>query len=134
MKKYNQYLINPHRKIVDMFNIEIEFYDFTNDISGCDAIVIPFNDDDICLSTWDNDKFLEFINNIEQGKSCQFNYRNWELDYFIFENGIFKYSINDAGVLEDENCLIFEPEYIQCLKKMHQDIEKHIQFVKNRDK
>lgn len=132
MKQFNQYVKPPHRKIVDMFDLIVEFYDYHNDISFCDAIVIEFNDDDIPLSKWDNDLFLQFINDIEAGKDCEFRYRNHKLDYFIYKNDVLLYSINDAGVLEDENELIFESEYIDCLKKMHQDIEKYIQFINNR--
>jgi len=134
MKQFNRYANETgyNCRRVDMFNLTVEFYDYHNDVSGTDAIVIDFNDDDIPLSTWNNDEFLQFINDIESGKDCEFRYRNKKLDYFIYKKGILLYSINDAGVLEWENELIFEPEYIPCLRKMHQDIDKHIQVINNR--
>lgn len=132
MKQFNQYLKEYHYCQVDMFNLKIEFYDYHNDISGDDAITIDFNEGDIPLSKWNNDDFLRFINDIEANKECEFRYRNKNLDYFIYRNGILTYSIDDAGVLEWEHELIFEPEYIPCLNKMHQDIDKYIQFINNR--
>ena len=129
MKKFNQYL-NICPKTIDMFNLDVEFYDFHNDVSFDDVIVIPFTYEDIPLSNWNNDNFLEFINNIKAGKSCKFIYG--DIEYFNFDNGIFTYSVNSCGALSEKCHLIFEPEYISCLIKMHNVIEQYIQSINNR--
>ena len=73
---------------------------------------------------------VEFINNIKAGKSCKFIYG--DIEYFNFDNGIFTYSVNSCGALSQECHLIFEPEYISCLIKMHNVIEQYIQSINNR--
>lgn len=132
MKQFNKFLKEYRHCKVDMFNLEVGFFDYHNDISFDDVITINFNENDIPLSQWDNNKFLQFIDDIESNKECEFRYGTPNLDYFIYRNGILTYSINDGGVVEWNHELIFEPEYIPCLKKMHQDIDKHFQFINNR--